>query len=138
MFALALSSKVSYFSCYRHNIMEGAKYISCAKNKGTVDHDNQMVQEILLKLKNPDNQPRSSRPKTMVSEALLQAIEANLISNFQRLSSKFGISQFNVAHYLQDFRKKHLEKPNCATYYQNIAKLLTRRDSLLIFLCKLY
>ena len=58
----------------------------------------------------------------MDSEAVLQAIKANLASSSGRVSGKLSISQSDLVH---DFCKKHPELQNCASCYQNIAKLLT-------------
>ena len=55
-----------------------------------------MVQEILLGLKNLDDQARSGRPKSVDSKAVLQAIEENMVSNIQRVSGELGISESSV------------------------------------------
>ena len=48
---------------------------------------------------------RSGRPKTVESEAVHQAIEANLVNSTQRVSGEVGISQFSVVCHLHDFSK---------------------------------
>ena len=57
-------------------------------------------------------------------KAALQTIEANLVCSTLRVSGKLNISQVSVVH-LHDLTKKHPEQPNCASCYQNFAKLLT-------------
>ena len=51
-----------------------------------------MVQEMSLRLKNCNDQVWSSRPNTMDSEAVLQAIETNSASRTEKVSGKLGIS----------------------------------------------
>ena len=72
-----------------------------------------------------DDHAKSGMDKTVDSEAVLQAIESNLVSCIQRTLSEFSISQSNVACHLPDPQQKHPQLPNCASYGQNIAKLLT-------------
>ena len=55
--------------------------------------------------KNFDDQVRSGRTKTVISEAIFQAIEVNLISSTWRVSGEFGISQFSAVSHLHDLGK---------------------------------
>ena len=65
-----------------------------------------MVQEILKRVcKNFDNQPRSGRSKTVDSEAVLRAMEANLASCNRIVSGELVISQFMVICHLLDVGK---------------------------------
>ena len=61
-----------------------------------------MVQEILLGLQEPQH---SGRPITMKSKTMFQAIVANLMSSFQRVSGEHSISQFSMVHHLHNFNK---------------------------------
>ena len=62
-----------------------------------------MVQEILPVCKNFDNQARSDRSKTVNSEAMLQAIEANLESSTWRVSVKLSISQLSIVGHFHNY-----------------------------------
>ena len=75
-----------------------------------------MVQEILQE----PQRSRSSRSETVDSEAVLQAIEANSesIRQLQHLTVSCALS-------CSWPQQKYPELPNCASFYQNIAKLLT-------------
>ena len=48
-------------------------------------------------------QARSGKPKNMDSKAMLQAIEANLMSNTQKISGKVSITQSSMAHQLHEY-----------------------------------
>ena len=87
------------------NTTEATKSICCEQDEGAVDHSNQMVQEILLVLQRSNNQAKSGRPKTMNSEDILQAIEANPASSTP--SGKLGISLSSVVSHFHDLGKKH-------------------------------
>ena len=65
-----------------HNVEEETKNICCMKDKDTVDHSavTRWLKNCLC-CKKLDNQAKSGRPKTVDSEAILQAIEANPMSN---------------------------------------------------------
>ena len=56
--------------------------------------------------------------KTVDSEAVDQAIEANIDSSNRRVSGELGITQSCEGHYIHDLGKS-------IRRYQNIAKLLT-------------
>ena len=64
-----------------------------------------MVQEIYSGYKNLDNQARLGKSENMDSEAMLQAIQANLVSSIWRVSGKLSISQFRVVYYFHDIGK---------------------------------
>ena len=64
-----------------------------------------MVQEFLLRLQETW---QLSRPKTIDSEAVLQAIEVNLVSSTRRVSGKFNTSQSSVVHHPHDCDKSNL------------------------------
>ena len=55
-----------------------------------------MVQEILLRLQEAQNQVRSGRPKMVDSKAMLQAIDVNEASSTLRVSDTLSISQSSV------------------------------------------
>ena len=55
---------------------------------------------------------------------MLQTIKANPASNTQRISDELSISQCGLSS--SQLWQKHPEMRNCASFYQNIAKLLTR------------
>ena len=89
------------------NFIEVTKNIS-AKVKVTVDHClvTRWFKKFCLVCKNLDDQAKSGRPKTVDSEAVLQPIEANLVSSTQRVSSELDISQSHVIHHhLHEFGK---------------------------------
>ena len=67
-------------------------------------------------------QARSQRFKTVDSEAMLPAIEANLASSTQRESNKLSILQSSVNHHLHDLCKSI---KNCWTVLQVIKILQT-------------
>ena len=64
------------------NITETTKNI-CVKGKGTVDYSTvtRCVKKFCSGYKNFDNMRKSDRPNSMDSEAMLQTIEANLVSS---------------------------------------------------------
>ena len=61
-----------------------------------------MTQKISLRSKNLDSQVRSSRPKTVDSEAVLQAIVANSASITWRVSGDQDISLSSMVRHLYD------------------------------------
>ena len=67
-----------------HNAAEATKNICCKKSEDAVDHSNQKT--FRLGRKTLDDQTNSGWPKTMDSEADLQAIEANPVSSTRRVS----------------------------------------------------
>ena len=85
------------------NVMEAYKNICFVKYEGSgLQSSNQIVQEILLRLK---EQTRTSQPQIVDSKAMLQALEANLVSNTKRVSGEFGILQSSVVCHVHDFTK---------------------------------
>ena len=62
-----------------HNVSETIKRIFCVKSEGTVDHNAETwwFKKFHLGCKILDDQVRSGGPKTVVSEAVLRAIEVN-------------------------------------------------------------
>ena len=77
-----------------HKATEATKNICCAKDEGTVGHSmvTRWFKKFCFRCQNLDDQARSSRPKTMDSEAMLQARETNLVSSIRRVSGELGIS----------------------------------------------
>ena len=65
-----------------HNTTEATKNICSAKNEDAVNHSiiNRWFKKFHLDCKNLDIQARSGRPKTVDSETMLHAIEANPVS----------------------------------------------------------
>ena len=66
-----------------HNATETAKNICCAKGEGTGDYSKvtRWLKKFHLGCKDFNVRVRSSKPKPMDSDAMLQAIEANLTRN---------------------------------------------------------
>ena len=77
-----------------HNTAEATKNICCAKGEGAIDHDSVSsgFKKFCSGYKTLDDQKRSGRPKVIDTDAVLQAIESNLMSNFQRVSGELGFS----------------------------------------------
>ena len=67
-----------------------------------------------LACKNVDDQARSGRPKIVDSEAVLQALDANLASNPRTVSGELDIWQSNVVGHLHDLHRWK-ELLNCAS-----------------------
>ena len=84
-----------------HNATEVTKNI-CAKSGGLIDHSTviRWFKKFLSGCKNLDDQTRLSRFKIVDSEAIVQAIEENLVSNSRRVSGELGISQTSVVRHL--------------------------------------
>ena len=85
-----------------HNAAETTRNICCAKGKTAFNYSNQMVKEILLGLPEPSQRVW---PKTVDSEAMLEAIEANLLSSAQRISGELRISQSSLVSHLHNLNK---------------------------------
>ena len=79
-----------------HKTAEETKNICWAKGEGAVTR---FLKKFPLGFKNLDGQAKSRRRKTMCSEVLLQANEANLASGTRRVSSGFSISPVSGVHY---------------------------------------
>ena len=95
-----------------------------AKGDGAVDHSlvSSLFNIFRLDYKNLNDQARSGRPKTIDTEDLLKAMEANPACSIWWLSRHF-IVQYSLS--FSRFRQKHTELSSCTTHYQNIDKLLT-------------
>ena len=100
-----------------HNIAEATKNICCVKSEDAVNHSTvtRCFKKFCPSCKNLSNQARSGKPKSVDSNAVLQAIEANLASSSWRVSGKLDTSQSSVVCHLHDFSKN----------IQNVAKLFT-------------
>ena len=102
-----------------HITTETTKNICCVNGEGAVDHIT--VIKFHLGCKNLNDRARSGKPKTVDSEAVFQAIEANLRSIFQRsimrVSGELGWLPSRP-------RQKHSELTSCVSDDQNIIKLL--------------
>ena len=83
-----------------------------------------MVQEIFSGCKNVDKQAKSSRPKTVDSEAVLQTKEANLVSNTESIRQTWYLKvQCGLLPWQP--HQKHTELPNYASQnFWLILKLL--------------
>ena len=90
-----------------YNAAEVTKDICFAKNEGKVDRSTvtRWFKKFHLGCKNLDNQAQLGRPKTIDSGAILQAIEANLVSITQKLSGKPIISLSSVVYHPHDLCK---------------------------------
>ena len=86
-----------------HNTAEAMKNNFCMKGERAFDHSNQM--KFCLNCKNLDDQVRSSRPKTMNSEAVLPTMKRNLVRNIWKVSGELGISQSQEVCHLNDLGK---------------------------------
>ena len=70
-----------------HNIAKATENICCVKGEGSVDHSTvtRGLKKFCLGYKNLNDQAKSIGPKTIDSEAMQQAIEANLASSTRRV-----------------------------------------------------
>ena len=75
------------------NVVEVTKNICCKKSESTVDYSTvtKWFKKFCSHCKNLNNQAKLGEPKTVDFEAVLQAIEANLVSSTQRVWGKLGI-----------------------------------------------
>ena len=87
-----------------YNAAEATKNICYAKGEGAVDHSTvtRWFEKCCSGCKNLNKQASSGKPKTMNSEAILQAIEASLVGSTYRVSGKFIIVQSNVICHLHN------------------------------------
>ena len=101
------------------NTEEVPKNISCMKGEGVVDHSRitRWFKKFRSGCKNLDDQARSGRSKTVDSEAVLQTIEANPVSNTRRGSDELGILQHSGIRHRLIPRQKHPELPNFSSCY---------------------
>ena len=81
-----------------HNVMEATRNICCMKDESAVEHStvNEWFKKFHSASKNLHYQAMSDKPKSVDSEAALQAIEANLVSSTQRVSGELHISNSSV------------------------------------------
>ena len=100
------------------------KYICCAKYEGAVDYSTVTTwfKSFGLGWKKFGDQVKSSRPKTVDSEAVPKAIEPNVVYCIQRVSSVPSIQcRLSPSRPWQ----KHLKLSNCVLYpkiLQNFCK----------------
>ena len=85
-----------------HNAMETIKNICCVKVEGPVNHTTltKWSKKFHSDCNNLNDQTRSNRFETLDFKAILQANEANLASNCQRVPGGLSISQFSMVHHL--------------------------------------
>ena len=90
-----------------HNTAEAMKNICCAKGKGAINHSTvtRWFKKFCSNYKSFNNQVRTCRLKTINSEAVLHVIEANLMSNFWKISRKLNISLSSVVCHLHNLVK---------------------------------
>ena len=110
-----------------HDTMKATKNICCMKGEGIDDHSRitRWLKKFCFGCKNLCNQTRIGRPKTLDFKATQYALDTNLVSNTRKVSGKFDISQSSVVLSPSQLHQKHLKMLNCASCYQNIAKLFT-------------
>ena len=107
---IVLSGNLCLMSLKRgYNATEATKNIFCAKDEGAVDDSSvtRWFSKFCSGCRKLDDWERSSR-----LEVVLQGIKANLVSITQRVLVSFVTFKS---------QPKHLELPNCASHYQNIA-----------------
>ena len=106
----------------RPNAAETNKNICFTKGEGALDHSTvtRWFKKFRSSYKNLEDQTRSSRPKTLDSEAVLQAIEVNLASSIRRLSGELGISQSNVVRHIFMISGKASEAAELYCTFQKI------------------
>ena len=114
--------EVAFYECkLDHNAaVETTKNICCVKGEGSVDHNNQMVQKILLGLQEPQ-QSGKVRPKNIDSEAVFYVKKAN------SKSIKLGISQSRMIYHLHNIGKSNQNcqiVPHVTKIFQNFWPIL--------------
>ena len=89
-----------------HNALEATRK-NCVKSEDAVDHGTvtRWVKKFCSSRKNLNEQARSDRPKTIESDAVFHAIQANLVSSTRRVSGVFGISKSNMVHHPNNIGK---------------------------------
>ena len=105
------------------------------KKEGAVDHsrETRWFMKFQFGCKNLNYQARLGKPKTRNPKPVVQAKEAIPVSSTWRVSGKLGTSQSSVVCHLHDLGKNHPKLSNCATYYQNIAKLLIQPSVMIVW-----
>ena len=131
-----------------HNTKEVTKNFSCAKGEGVVDHSTvtRWFKKFHSSGKNIDNQARSGSPKTMDSETMLLAIEANLVSSTQSVLRKLNIWRSRVFYHFHNLGKSIQScwiVPHVTKIFKNfqpgVTKLFSTRATsniLEIFVCE--
>ena len=91
-----------------HNPLKAIKNIWWKKSAVKVDYSivTRWFKKFCSGCNTFDNQSMSSRPKTMGSVAVLQAIDANLTRYTQRVLGKLSILQSSVIFHFHDLEKK--------------------------------
>ena len=84
---------MSQFELVKYNVMKITKYIFWVKSEGRVEPSGYCTVTRFLQPKQNFfiNQARSRKPKTVNSEAMLQAIEANFVLCTRRVSAEISI-----------------------------------------------
>ena len=101
-----LSCLIQDFMLYEFRLdyktAEATKNICCVKSDGTVDHSmvTRLFKNFLLGCKNFDNQARSGRPKSVDCEAILQAIETNLVNSSTQRISGIGLASLHPVWFI--------------------------------------
>ena len=90
-----------------NNAAETTKFICCTKDEGIIDHCTvrRSFEKFHLCCNKLNDPAASGRPKTMDSETVLQTLEANPVSNTQRVLCKLNISEYSVVHLLCNLNK---------------------------------
>ena len=90
-----------------YNAGEANKNICCLKGESELDYSivTRWLKKFLLCCKDTDDQARSGRPKSVDSDAILKAVEANPVSVIWRVSGEISIVQFDVVRQLHDLGK---------------------------------
>ena len=98
-----------------HITVETTQNICCVKSEGKVDQStvSRWLKKFCLRGKNFNYQARSSRPKSVDSKAMLQAIEANLVSSPRTLHHFTVLCGWLLSWPLW----KYWELLNCASNY---------------------
>ena len=109
--------------------LEAIKNSCYIKGEGTSDHttETRWFKKLDSGSKFLNNQARSSRPKTVGSEAMLLAIEANMVVGFWRVLEEFSITQSSVVCHLYDVGKSI----RCCQIVLHATKILQNFDSAL-------
>ena len=87
-----------------HDTMEVTKNICCMKSESPVVHRRvtRWFKKFCSGCNNLDSHAKSGRSKTMDSEAMISATEANPASHSWRVASKLGITHSSVVYYVED------------------------------------
>ena len=90
-----------------YNVVKATRNICDARDKGSVDHSKiiRWLKKFWMGCKNLSDQTRSGRPNTVDSEAVIQAIQTNLVSRTLTVSDELCISQSSEVCYLSNLSK---------------------------------